>query len=113
VAQTSVYSRIASATPRGMAPREFEIRYVVVARMGTRRDTAGAGRSWRGFYGNGFAAAPRLTNHADICLFTAARAQQPGVDLIHRYVEAIGGEAALRAVRTRVTTGEFNNGRGL
>ena len=40
-------------------------------------------------------------------------AQQPGVDLVHRYVEAIGGEAALRAVRTRVTTGEFNNGRGL
>ena len=38
---------------------------------------------------------------------------QPEIDLIHRYVEALGGEAALRAVRTRVTTGEFNNGRGL
>ena len=46
-------------------------------------------------------------------VFLLLLAAQPGGDLIHRYVEAIGGEEALRAVRTRVTTGEFNNGRGL
>jgi hypothetical protein len=38
---------------------------------------------------------------------------QAEADLVRRYVEALGGEAALRAVHTRVTTGEFNNGRGL
>jgi hypothetical protein len=46
-------------------------------------------------------------------VFLLLLAAQPGGDLIHRYVDAIGGEEALRAVRTRVTTGEFNNGRGL
>jgi hypothetical protein len=46
-------------------------------------------------------------------VFLLLLAAQPGGDLIRRYVEAIGGEEALRAVRTRVTTGEFNNGRGL
>ncbi len=38
---------------------------------------------------------------------------QPAADLLRRYVEAIGGEDALRAVLTRVTEGEFSNGRGL
>jgi len=33
--------------------------------------------------------------------------------IVQRYVEALGGEAALRAVRTRVSTGRFDNGRGL
>lgn len=33
--------------------------------------------------------------------------------ILSRYIEAIGGEAALRAVKTRVTEGEFDNGRGL
>lgn len=34
-------------------------------------------------------------------------------DIIQRYVEALGGESALRSVRTRITTGRFDNGRGL
>src|SRR5262245_42596055 len=38
---------------------------------------------------------------------------QAAGDVVQRYVQALGGEAALRAVHTRVTTGEFNNGRGL
>lgn len=33
--------------------------------------------------------------------------------LLARYVQSLGGEAALRAVRTRVTTGRFDNGRGV
>ena len=38
-----------------------------------------------------------------VCLLLLAA--QPGGDLIQRYVEAIGGEEALRASPTRVTTG--------
>ena len=38
---------------------------------------------------------------------------QPAIEILHRYVQAIGGEEALRAVRTRITEGEFDNGRGL
>ena len=38
---------------------------------------------------------------------------QTEADLVRRYVQALGGEEALRAVHARVTTGEFNNGRGL
>src|SRR5439155_10040918 len=34
VAHTSVYSRMASAAPRGIAPSELEIRYVVDSRIG-------------------------------------------------------------------------------
>ena len=33
--------------------------------------------------------------------------------VLSRYVQAIGGDAAIRAVATRVTEGEFDNGRGL
>jgi hypothetical protein len=33
--------------------------------------------------------------------------------VLSRYVRAIGGDAAIRAVATRVTEGEFDNGRGL
>lgn len=42
---------------------------------------------------------------------TQAAPAPPAV--IARYVQALGGEAALRAIRTRITEGEFNNGRGL
>src|SRR5262245_44939649 len=45
-------------------------------------------------------------------VFLLVFAQAPG-DLLQRYVDAIGGVAALRAVHTRLTTGEFNNGHGL
>jgi hypothetical protein len=48
-----------------------------------------------------------------VFLLIMAAAGQPEIDLLHRYVQALGGEEALRAVRTRVTSGEFNNGRGL
>src|SRR5262245_34805821 len=33
--------------------------------------------------------------------------------VLARYVQALGGEAALRAITTRVTDGAFDNGRGL
>lgn len=33
--------------------------------------------------------------------------------LLNRNVAALGGEAALRAIRTRTTEGQFDNGRGL
>jgi hypothetical protein len=48
-----------------------------------------------------------------VFLLIIAAAGQPESDLLHGYVQALGGEEALRAVRSRVTTGEFNNGRGL
>src|SRR6185295_13164497 len=48
-----------------------------------------------------------------VFLLTLAAFGQAEADILQRYVEAIGGEGALRAVRSRVTTGEFNNGRGL
>ena len=40
--------------------------------------------------------------------------QSPTADTItRRYVNALGGEAALRSVRSRLTEGQFDNGRGL
>ena len=33
--------------------------------------------------------------------------------VLSRYIEALGGETALRAIRSRITEGQFDNGRGL
>jgi zinc protease len=46
-----------------------------------------------------------------LAVITSQTATPPSV--LSRYVEAIGGDAAIRAVTTRVTEGEFDNGRGL
>ena len=43
---------------------------------------------------------------------TQSAATNPSL-LLNRYVAAIGGESALRAVRTRLSEGRFDNGRGL
>jgi hypothetical protein len=43
----------------------------------------------------------------------AAQANPTPASVLARYVQALGGEAALRAIKTRVTEGEFDNGRGL
>lgn len=43
----------------------------------------------------------------------ASAVQPTPASLVSRYVDAIGGEQAIRAVRTRVTEGEFENGRNL
>ena len=43
---------------------------------------------------------------------TASQTATPAT-ILSRYVQAVGGDAAIRAVRTRVTEGEFDNGRGL
>ena len=40
-------------------------------------------------------------------------AQPTPATIVARYVEAIGGEQALRAVTSRITEGQFDNGRGL
>ena len=53
-----------------------------------------------------------LASLATVVALMAQTASEPAT-VISRYVEALGGEAALRAIRTRVTEGEFDNGRGL
>jgi hypothetical protein len=42
-----------------------------------------------------------------------AQAPPTPAALVDRYIKAAGGEAALRAVNSRTTEGEFDNGRGL
>jgi hypothetical protein len=37
----------------------------------------------------------------------------PPVAVLSRHIEALGGEAALRGIRSRITDGQFDNGRGL
>ncbi len=46
-----------------------------------------------------------------LAVIASQTATPPAV--LSRYVQAIGGDAAIRAVATRVTEGEFDNGRGL
>lgn len=48
-----------------------------------------------------------------IVLSHASAAQPTPADIVARYVEAVGGEKAIRAVKTRITEGEFDNGRHL
>lgn len=43
----------------------------------------------------------------------ATQATPTPASVLARYVQAVGGEAALVAIKTRVTEGEFDNGRGL
>src|SRR5207247_3066111 len=50
VAQTSVYSCIAAAAARGIAPSEFEIRYVVVSRIGNSARYRSSGSITGAFY---------------------------------------------------------------
>jgi hypothetical protein len=47
---------------------------------------------------------------------TAGAPQTTGstpVSVLQRYIQAIGGDAAIRAVKTQITEGQFDNGRGL
>jgi hypothetical protein len=52
-------------------------------------------------------------------LFVAIVLSQTGAvqptpqSVVARYVQSLGGETAMRAVKTRITEGEFDNGRGL
>jgi hypothetical protein len=52
---------------------------------------------------------------AAILALAAVTAQAPSTApvILARYVQAVGGEAALRGVKSRITEGEYDNGRGL
>jgi hypothetical protein len=51
---------------------------------------------------------------APAALLSLLHAVQPTPqDVVARYVAAIGGEKALRSIASRITEGEFDNGRGL
>ena len=48
-----------------------------------------------------------------IVLSQSGAAQPTAPSVVARYVQSLGGEPAMRAVTTRITEGEFDNGRGL
>ena len=48
-----------------------------------------------------------------IVLSQASASQPTPLSVVARYVQALGGEQAIRAVKTRISEGEFDNGRGL
>ena len=51
-----------------------------------------------------------------LSIFALVVAQSAPIDaaaILNRYVQAIGGESALLAVKSRISEGEFDNGRGL
>ena len=50
---------------------------------------------------------------AALCIAQAAPPAPAAHVILARYVQAIGGETALRGVKNRITEGEFDNGRGL
>jgi hypothetical protein len=56
---------------------------------------------------------PIAIRMATLLLVLLQSPARPETAVLARYVEAIGGEAALRAVRSRVTEGQFDNGRGM
>ena len=48
-----------------------------------------------------------------LAVLPKAHAEPTAAAILSHYVEAIGGERALRAVKTRITEGTFDNGRGM
>jgi hypothetical protein len=46
-------------------------------------------------------------------LAVLVQAPVTAASVLARYIQAVGGEAALRSVKSRVTDGDFDNGRGL
>src|SRR5215210_7573559 len=46
-------------------------------------------------------------------LLVVQGSNQSATAVLQRYIESIGGETALRTIQTRITEGEFDNGRGL
>ena len=56
---------------------------------------------------------PTVTPIAALLAVLAMQPLQQPAAVLSRYIDALGGEAALRGIRSRITDGQFDNGRGL